>query len=229
MAKPIRLAVAFVAGCLFSVGTVMHPAGAATYTSSSAFNTATAGDTLTIEQYASGTAGQLIPSGGTFDGLTYSTTGAGLFGTLNGSIITNEFNSFSGLSLGGNQSGGQQFFFGGDSVTVTFPKAIYAVGVFFNVNPNSGNYDLNTPVGDVSTGSASFDTDTFVFDGITSGTPFSSITLVSEDTSLGSYNIPEIEFAVTPLPATLPLFATGLGALGLFGWRKKRTAAFAAA
>jgi len=27
---------------------------------------------------------------------------------------------------------------------------------------------------------------------------------------------------VTPLPSALPLFATGLGALGLFGWRKKR-------
>jgi hypothetical protein len=27
----------------------------------------------------------------------------------------------------------------------------------------------------------------------------------------------------TPLPAALPLFATGLGAIGLFGWRKKRT------
>jgi hypothetical protein len=26
----------------------------------------------------------------------------------------------------------------------------------------------------------------------------------------------------TPLPATLPLFATGLGALGLLGWRRKR-------
>jgi PEP-CTERM motif len=26
----------------------------------------------------------------------------------------------------------------------------------------------------------------------------------------------------TPLPATLPLFASGLGALGLLGWRKKR-------
>ena len=25
-----------------------------------------------------------------------------------------------------------------------------------------------------------------------------------------------------PLPATLPLFATGLGALGLLGWRRKR-------
>jgi hypothetical protein len=26
----------------------------------------------------------------------------------------------------------------------------------------------------------------------------------------------------TPLPAALPLFATGLGAIGLFGWRRKR-------
>ena len=35
--------------------------------------------------------------------------------------------------------------------------------------------------------------------------------------------------AATPLPAALPLFATGLGALGLFGWRrKKKTAALAA-
>jgi hypothetical protein len=37
--------------------------------------------------------------------------------------------------------------------------------------------------------------------------------------------------ATTPLPAALPLFATGLGAMGLLGWRKKRknATAFAAA
>jgi hypothetical protein len=29
----------------------------------------------------------------------------------------------------------------------------------------------------------------------------------------------------TPLPAALPLFATGLGALGLLGWRRKKKAA----
>jgi hypothetical protein len=29
----------------------------------------------------------------------------------------------------------------------------------------------------------------------------------------------------SPLPAALPLFATGLGAIGLFGWRRKRKAA----
>ena len=31
--------------------------------------------------------------------------------------------------------------------------------------------------------------------------------------------------AATPLPAALPLFATGLGGLGLLGWRRKRKAA----
>jgi hypothetical protein len=35
--------------------------------------------------------------------------------------------------------------------------------------------------------------------------------------------------AATPLPAALPLFAAGLGALGLFGWRGKRKAAGTAA
>jgi hypothetical protein len=29
-------------------------------------------------------------------------------------------------------------------------------------------------------------------------------------------------WVITPLPATLPLFATGLGALGLLGWGRKR-------
>jgi hypothetical protein len=33
----------------------------------------------------------------------------------------------------------------------------------------------------------------------------------------------------TPLPAALPLFATGLGAMGLFGWRRKRKAVAVAA
>jgi hypothetical protein len=32
----------------------------------------------------------------------------------------------------------------------------------------------------------------------------------------------EIGSAETPLPAALPLFATGLGGLGLLGWRRKR-------
>jgi len=38
----------------------------------------------------------------------------------------------------------------------------------------------------------------------------------------------EVGAAATPLPAALPLFATGLGALGLMGWRRKNKAALAA-
>jgi hypothetical protein len=34
----------------------------------------------------------------------------------------------------------------------------------------------------------------------------------------------EIGIATTPLPAALPLFATGLGGLGLLGWRRRRKA-----
>lgn len=36
-----------------------------------------------------------------------------------------------------------------------------------------------------------------------------------------------ITTSTTPLPATLPLFATGLGTLGLLGWRRKRKKATA--
>ena len=39
-----------------------------------------------------------------------------------------------------------------------------------------------------------------------------------------TYNFTPSTAAETPLPAALPLFATGLGALGLLGWRRKRKA-----
>jgi len=41
--------------------------------------------------------------------------------------------------------------------------------------------------------------------------------------------IPSSSPSETPLPAALPLFASGLGALGLFGWRRKKRAAALAA
>ena len=40
--------------------------------------------------------------------------------------------------------------------------------------------------------------------------------------TLDPANLDKDTGTVTPLPATLPLFATGLGALGLLGWRRKR-------
>jgi hypothetical protein len=43
------------------------------------------------------------------------------------------------------------------------------------------------------------------------------------------YLIVDYSDVPTPLPAALPLFATGLGALGLLGWRRKRKNAAAIA
>ena len=220
MMRLTALGLAF--ACLLTYGAYLNSADATvvSFTSSAAFDAAVAGGTVIVEQYATGTNGQTIANGGSFDGLTYSFA-AGPLGTLTGGIITNEFNSFSGLSAAGNQSTGQHFFFGGDQVTVAFPAPITAVGVFFNVNLGSGNYDLVTPVEGVVTGSAVYDTSTFVFDGITSTIPFSSITLVSENASLGSYNIPEIEFAPVPEPATLTLVLTALLGLAAVAFTRK--------
>jgi hypothetical protein len=36
--------------------------------------------------------------------------------------------------------------------------------------------------------------------------------------------ITNIDIAAVPLPAALPLFATGIGGLGMLGWRRKRRA-----
>ena len=52
---------------------------------------------------------------------------------------------------------------------------------------------------------------------------FNSVVLSSTDyafefANLTAYDPP----TVTPLPAALPLFATGLGALGLLGWRRNK-------
>lgn len=51
----------------------------------------------------------------------------------------------------------------------------------------------------------------------------------SQSSSSVSGNIQIGTASVTPLPTALPLFASGLGAIGLFGWRRKRKAQAVAA
>jgi hypothetical protein len=67
----------------------------------------------------------------------------------------------------------------------------------------------------------------------TSATPLSSVLfqVALIDPETGANPVVYGDAAATPLPAALPLMGTGLGMMGLLGWRRKRkkTAAIAAA
>lgn len=54
-------------------------------------------------------------------------------------------------------------------------------------------------------------------------------TTVAQLTGVSLEGAVTFDIATTPLPAALPLFAGGLGALGLLGWRRKRKVAALAA
>jgi hypothetical protein len=79
-------------------------------------------------------------------------------------------------------------------------------------------YDLTTAFS-LTGGSVSFGQETYLTDH--GNLTFTSISSLTFEAILPA--------AETPLPAALPLFATGLGALGLLGWRRKRKAAALAA
>ncbi len=66
--------------------------------------------------------------------------------------------------------------------------------------------------------------------------PLSSLTDAGGPIDGGSFNSATAQVSTitggditTPLPAAFPLFATGLGAMGLLGWRRKRKSSFAIA
>lgn len=60
--------------------------------------------------------------------------------------------------------------------------------------------------------------------------PFSFLALVDRSSLLGpistdGFDVDAVSVAAVPLPAALPLFGAALGLFGLFGWRRRRTAA----
>ena len=62
---------------------------------------------------------------------------------------------------------------------------------------------------------------------VTAGLVGNVLTLSAQPTGIGTFDA-VFNITTTPLPAALPLFASGLGALSLFGWRRKRKAQAAA-
>jgi hypothetical protein len=218
MQKKVRnLTVSLAIAAAATLAAATGHASTTTYTSSSDFLAAIGGDpsmTLSTEDFGGGTNGQILGQGGVFDGLTFTFSNPPDSG-----VITNTHDNVSGLSLGGNNAcPGCDYFFGGQSFTVVFPHPIFAVGGFFNVNPDSGTYTIATAVGNAVTDSIAFDTQTFVFDGIISTTAFTSATFSSQSVDSGSFDVGEIFSAApvrVPEPATLLLLVTALAGIGV--------------
>jgi hypothetical protein len=58
------------------------------------------------------------------------------------------------------------------------------------------------------------------------GSQFAGIAIIVNSLGITEKSSGDLEIAsrATPIPAAFPLFATGLGAMGLLGWRRKRKA-----
>jgi hypothetical protein len=99
----------------------------------------------------------------------------------------------------------------------------------FGLNNHTSSIGMPYSIGSVNAG----DVITFVLRDLTTGTDISSNPAFNKDLAQGSnydYNDDSFVFTklssniagATPLLAILPLFATGLGVIGLFAHRKKR-------
>ena len=101
------------------------------------------------------------------------------------------------------------------SVSLTFPLSIQNIQTALFANPAiPGSITTAFALSGANIGNGSFN---FAMSpGVANCISFSQF-CVSGNLQIGS-----IIAVATPLPAALPLFATGLGALGLLGWRRKR-------
>jgi hypothetical protein len=110
-----------------------------------------------------------------------------------------------------------------DAITVSGSGEPFTLGTFTGTAPTSVNNVLTPGAGPGGTVGyiADFDFSTaYMFYAFGAST-------VAFDQSNSDQELSAV--GATPLPAALPLFATGLGAMGLLGWRRKRKPATGAA
>ncbi len=147
----------------------------------------------------------------TFDGTNYIVTG--ITGTVSEGSPATTYNII-GLLPANNNNG----YFGWDNVITTAggsaPFGLTNGGIVFTAaGPDYYAADPTNPVSP-----AEFN----IFSDING---YALLTMASNNVNApfnGGLSIVESSTSETPLPAALPLFATGLGALGLVGWRRKR-------
>jgi choice-of-anchor A domain-containing protein len=103
-----------------------------------------------------------------------------------------------------------------DHFTMDLTNGATASQILFNITGTSG---VNITNGSVLAGIILAPDAAINFNGGT--TSLSGELISGENINIASHAVVN---ETTPLPAALPLFATGFGGLGLLGWRRKRKA-----
>lgn len=205
---------------ILALSTQPAVAGVQTYTNSAEFFAALGGTPFIVEGYESLPLDTVIGPGDTVNGVTYTAWSAGF-----GGLIGNNFANIEtrGLYLerdGIPGEGDFDYFFPGDTFSISMAKPITAIGMFFNVvpGPDLDFMFIETPVGTASTGGFNPDMGTFFFVGLISDASFDTATLGSTLAAPSGWNADNLIFAPIPAPAALALF----GAAGLFIRRRRR-------
>jgi hypothetical protein len=212
-----------VACALLSGGTV--GAATTTYTSDTAYFAAAGPQSLqTFDNPISNTA----------TSVTYPDLVLSCSGSTNCNGGPNFFGTSSTVSI----TGVSIVFITPSVITFTFDSPIHSFGIYIaglgTVLPGSTTFSISNSNGfsanlytNYSSSTTSFDTP--LFGGLISDTRFTSVSLSGTEADDGIFvdnlyygHAPDV--SATPLPAALALFATGIGGLGLLGWRRKRKA-----
>lgn len=177
------------------------------YTSSAAF-LAAAGGSVVTETYEGLAVGTIILDGTTVNGISYDSFPAGKDGR-----IDNLYNRIGTRSLAAAPPA-SGFFIAGESVTVSFPFAVDAVGIFFNVASSPLNtLQVQTAAGTAGNGAA-YDVTTLYFVGLISDVPFASATFAGLPGIASGFNLDNLSYrAAVPEPTGLAFLGLGIAAI----------------
>jgi hypothetical protein len=156
----------------------------------------------TLYGYLQGGPGTSLPFANLYFGLNHDQVNGSIFGFELGSANPDAFTPGSPGSV---PAPGTQFIANGNNIEFSIPNSYFEGGLTGLTNTTYAQ------AGDIITLRLSQS----LGYSVAGGSAFYDV-----NTRLGEVTLADA--SATPLPAALPLFASGLGALGLLGWRRKR-------